>query len=120
MLLRENVLDFLSANPAFVNTNLIQRLPNPFLFKRLASFSLSLIPFVNMAPEIFLRTLLYLCSVHAQIFNPLLITSPEFYLNLFLFPQLRGRIVHVIGKEACNNVNHSIKLINCTSPIWYW
>ena len=56
MLLRENGLNFRSANPTFLNTKLIQRLANPFLFKRLPNFSLtgtgSLIPFMNMAPDI--------------------------------------------------------------------
>ena len=53
MLLRKSGLDFRSANPAFMNTNLIQRLANPFLFKRWANFSVtgSLIRFVNPAPD---------------------------------------------------------------------
>ena len=50
MLLRKTGLDFRSANPVFVNTDLIQRSANPFLFKRSANFSLSLIHFMNTVP----------------------------------------------------------------------
>ena len=53
MLLRESGLNFRSANPTFVNSKLIQRLANPFLFKRLANFLLSLIHFVNPALLLF-------------------------------------------------------------------